>query len=87
MRIFEIILKLLFLIGAIFTVTTGALTSQWFTAFLVVGLVLGIVLLLNDKSPSYKYKNGNSGRVLAMRRLEGALLILFVVYALAMTNA
>ena len=74
MRYLEIILKLLFLAGSIFFIITKSVASPWFNIFLVVSIVLGIVLILNMDS-SYRYPH--TAATYWMRRVEGALLIIF----------
>jgi hypothetical protein len=83
MKYIEIILKLAFLLLAIVLFVTKAFISPWFFAFLVVSFVLGIVLLFN-KHESYGYPVGypKMNRVYLIRRIEGALLILFSVVIL-----
>jgi len=89
MRLFETILKLLFLIGSAAFIITQSVASPWFVAYLFLGLILGATLMLNDKSPSYRYPSGykKNSRVLAMRRFEGALMIIFVVYVMSVIYA
>jgi hypothetical protein len=89
MRISESLLKILFLVNGAFLVWTRNVESRWFTAFLILNLILGVVLLLNDKAPSYRYPKDhpNYGRVLAMRRFEGALMIVFAVGTVLLIHA
>lgn len=84
MRIFESLLKILFLILGVYFVWTHDISSSWFTAFLVINLLLGMVLMLNDHHPSYKYPKNykKNARVLAMRKFEGIVMISFVMYVL-----
>lgn len=80
MRIIEIILKLAFLALAIVLFATSNFASAWLTAFLIVSLVLGIVLIFNKKE-SYRYP-ANYPRmksVYIMRRIEGVILIAFSI--------
>ena len=74
MKIFEIVLKLVFLIGSIVFIITKSVSSNLFFAFLIVCFVLGYVLIAN-KSP----------RNISMRRLEGILLILFSIFSFYMS--
>ncbi|MEK7609505.1 MAG: hypothetical protein AAB470_00075 [Patescibacteria group bacterium] len=76
MRYTEIILKLLFLIGAVSFIITKNILSPLFQVFLVVTILLGITLLLN-KNASYYFKQSN--RDLTIRKIEGILLIVFSV--------
>jgi len=81
MRYTEILLKILFLIGGINFIVTKSVTSIWFSLFLVVSFILGLILIIN-KNPSYR--NCNTKRDLAIRGIEGTLLIVFslVMYLL-----
>ncbi len=74
MRIFEIILKLAFLVGAIWILVVNDITSTCVLGFLVVCLLLGIVLIFNKKA-SYKYPQ--SKRDYMISRVEGIILVAF----------
>ena len=76
MRYNEIILKLMFLAGAIYFIVTKNVNSAYFFYFLLVSLILGAVLILN-KDASYHFKQ--SKRDLKIRKVEGALMIIFAV--------
>jgi len=85
MRYIELLLKLAFfaLAAIVFIVQTPV--SIWFSIFLLVGLALGLVLILNRKS-SYTFKHKKSDYV--MRRIEGVLLVLMViVFVMLLKNA
>ena len=86
MRYLETILKLLFLAGSIFIYVTKSVFSMYFLNFLLVSLILGVVLILN-KDASYHFRQ--SKRDLTIRKIEGALLILFsaIMYAAISFNA
>jgi hypothetical protein len=86
MRYLETILKLLFLAGAVFFMITKSVTNIYFLDFLFVSLLLGVILILN-KDASYHFKQ--SKRDLTIRKIEGALLILFsaIMYAAISFNA
>jgi hypothetical protein len=81
MRIIEIILKLAFLALATVLFATSNFTSPWLTAFLIVSLVLGFVLIFN-KHESYNYPAGypRMKNVYIMRSIEGGLLIGFSIF-------
>ena len=49
MRIFEIILKLLFLIGSVYSIKTETVSYHFLISYLIISLILGIVLILNKK--------------------------------------
>ena len=74
MRIFEIILKLLFLLGSIYSIKSEIVSTPFLITFLIVCLVLGIVLIFN-KDSSYNYPQ--TKRDLIIRKIEGGLLIIF----------
>lgn len=87
MRIIEIILKLAFLALAIVLFVTSSFASAWLTAFLVVSLLLGIVLIFNKKE-SYRYPVDypKMKSVYMMRRIEGIILIGFSVFLFILTR-
>ncbi len=74
MKIFEIILKVLFLGGSIYSIQVESVSYPFLISYLIVCLILGIVLIFNKKT-SYNYPTARKDFV--MRRIEGALLILF----------
>jgi hypothetical protein len=76
MKYFEIILKLLFVAGAVtfFVSKEFFMLNLW--VFIIVALVLGVVLLFNKKQ-SYGYQL--SSREVTMRRVEGVVLVVFAV--------
>jgi hypothetical protein len=76
MRYIEIILKLSFLALAITLLITKNIVSPFFTLFLLVSIVLGLVLMIN-KDASYHFKQ--SRKDIRIRRFEGAIMILFAV--------
>ena len=76
MRIIEIILKLAFLVLAIFVIATQQVFGQWFMWLVYVGFLLGLILIFNKKeSYGYPADYPKMSRVYLMRRIEGALLI------------
>ena len=78
MKVLEIILKLLFLVGAIVLfVSTALIGTSFMTAFLVLALILGLVLMFNRHSSygAWDLKPRN----LRLRRIEGVLLVLFAI--------
>lgn len=77
MRIFEIILKLLFLLGSIYSIKSEIVSTPFLITFLIVCLVLGIVLIFN-KDSSYNYPQ--TKRDLIIRKIEGSLLIVFSLF-------
>ena len=85
MRIIEIILKAMFLIGGIALIWSNSLIGTvWSCIFLAVCILLGVVLIFNKKHPSYTYPANYryNNRVIAMRRVEGVILIIFAVVML-----
>jgi uncharacterized membrane protein len=81
MRIFETIIKFLFLFGSIYSIKSETVNTPFLLTFLSVCLTLGIVLIFNKQS-SYNYPQ--TKRDFVIRRIEGGLLIifsLFVAYA------
>lgn len=76
MKYIEIILKLLFVTGAVTFFVSQEEFMKYFSAFLLVCILLGITLLFNKKQ-SYGYKL--APREVIMRRVEGAVLVIFVV--------
>ncbi len=79
MRIFETILKLLFLFGSIYSIKAEAVNTTFLLTFLLVCLTLGIVLIFNKQS-SYNYPQ--TKRDLIIRKIEGSLLVLFSLFVL-----
>ncbi len=82
MRITEILLKLAFLAISAYMIIVG-LSHESFNAFLLVSVLLGLMLILNTKNPSYRYPADYkfNRRVLMMRRVEGVIIIAFALYA------
>lgn len=78
MRYIEILLKLAFLILGLFLIFTKDLGNACLSLFLIVSILLGVVLMLN-KNMSYRYpaKFKHFDRLILIRRVEGALLIVF----------
>lgn len=76
MRIFEIILKLAFFLSSMYFVAARPFDATCFTAFLVLSLILGIVLIFN-KDSSYDYPQTKKDYFI--RRIEGGVLIAFAV--------
>lgn len=74
MKIFEIILKLLFLGGSIYSIKSESVPLSFLIIYLSLCLVLGIVLMFNKKQ-SYGYEL--SKREIVIRRIEGVLLVVF----------
>ncbi len=83
MRQVETILKLLFLLGAVFFISTWNIDHDLFIVFLVVKLLLGIVLIFN-KEASYNFKQ--TKRDLAIRKTEGIIMVVSSVAILIITN-
>lgn len=82
MKYFEIIFKILFLIGSIYSIKLGTLSHPYMIYYLGISLILGFTLCFNKKQ-SYGYELVE--REIMMRRIEGALLILFALSAFALT--
>ena len=76
MRFLESILKLLFVIGAVYFLATNLFWSTLFVIFLVTCFLLGLVLIFNKKA-SYRFKQSRND--FTMRKVEGVLLVLFAV--------
>lgn len=79
MKIFEIILKVLFLAGSIYSIGAESVQTPYLIAYLTVCLVLGIVLFFNKKQ-SYGYEL--SKREIVIRKIEGVLLGVFAIFSL-----
>ncbi len=77
MKYFEIILKLAFLGGSIYSIKAETVSHQFLLAYLTVCLVLGIVLFFNKKQ-SYGYELEK--REIVMRKIEGILLVIFSIF-------
>ncbi len=77
MKYFEIILKILFVTGAVTFFLDRNTFWDSIYYFLVVCLVLGITLIFNKKKQSYGYKLVK--REIIMRRVEGIVLVVFAV--------
>ena len=88
MKSLEIILKISFILLAFALIATGDVINVGLWCFLVTCFGLGVVLIINKKSPSYtypkKYKYHN--RIFAMRRIEGLLLVIFSFAGLLLIN-
>ncbi len=78
MKIFEIILKVLFLAGSIYSIRAESIQTPYLIAYLVICLVLGVVLFFNKKQ-SYGYELAN--REIVIRKIEGVLLGVFAIFA------
>jgi hypothetical protein len=76
MKYFEIILKLLFVAGAAAFFISKEFFMLYLCGFLIVTFILGVVLMFNKKQ-SYGYVL--SKREVTIRRVEGAILIVFAV--------
>ncbi|MDE2188104.1 MAG: hypothetical protein KGJ35_00040 [Patescibacteria group bacterium] len=76
MKIIEIILKLTFLVLAIYVIATGQVFGQWFMWLVYTAFILGIVLIFN-KHESYGYPTNypKMNRVFLIRRIEGVILV------------
>ncbi len=79
MKIFEIILKLLFLGGSIYSIRAEGVQTPYLIAYLSICLVLGVVLFFNKKQ-SYGYEL--SKREIVIRKIEGVLLGVFAIFSL-----
>ncbi len=79
MKIFEIILKLLFVIGSAYSIKAEEVSTSCLLAYLSICFVLGVVLIFNKKQ-SYGYKLEK--REVVMRRIEGIILIAFSIFVL-----
>lgn len=77
MRIFEIILKILFLLGSVYAFKVEVVSTSLLICYVVVCFVLGFVLIFN-KNDSYNYPKTN--RDWLQRRIEGGLLIIFSLF-------
>ncbi len=77
MRIFEIILKVLFLGGSIYALKAEGVSLSCLILYLLVCFILGIVLIFNKKQ-SYGYELAK--REVVMRRIEGGFLIVFSLF-------
>lgn len=79
MRFIEIILKLAFLLGAIYIFAIGWVALTFSLAFISVAILLGICLLFN-KEASYNFPQ--TKRDLLLRRIEGIVLIVAAIAGL-----
>jgi hypothetical protein len=77
MRYAEIIFKILFLLTAVYFISTQAVLSPSFNILLIISIVLGLMLMINKDHPSYKFKHTKHDY--ALRHIEGGFLILFAV--------
>lgn len=77
MKYFEILLKLLFLAGSIYSIKSEQIMHPFLVVYLIVCLILGIVLIFNKKQ-SYGYEL--SKREVIIRKIEGILLVVFSVF-------
>lgn len=75
MRTVEIALKLLFLGISIYFISTQEVLSPSFNLLLLVSIMLGLILMLNQDKPSYKFKHTKKDYLL--RRIEGGILVIF----------
>ena len=76
MRYLEIILKLAFVVTAIFVGVNYSVHTSDILIFLAISFLLGIILLFNKKQ-SYGYTLEK--REIVIRRIEGVLLVLFSI--------
>lgn len=83
MRSIEITLKFCFLILAVVLISTSNVINVGLWTFLVISFALGVVLTLNKK-PSYKGANTKSD--FRIRKIEGALLVIFSLISLGFLN-
>lgn len=83
MRLIEITLKLAYL-GIAIVILVAGISHESINAFLLVSFMLGVTLLINTEHPSYKYPVGYkyNNRVIAMRRIEGVIIILFAIFVI-----
>ena len=79
MKIFEIILKVLFLGGSVYSIKTEQVSISFLIFYLFICFILGIVLIFNKKQ-SYGYELNK--REVVMRKIEGVLLIIFSIFVL-----
>jgi hypothetical protein len=77
MKIFEIILKILFFVGSIWAIKAETVSHPFLISYLILCLVLGIVLFFNKKQ-SYGYEL--SKREVVMRKIEGIILVAFSIF-------
>ena len=82
MRILEITLKICFAVLALALIITSHTTGIGLWSIMLLSALLGVVLIFNQKAPSYRYPNDYRyiTRVFAMRKIEGVLLIAFVIF-------
>lgn len=76
MQYFEIFLKFIFLISAMYLYVTEPVSALSASLFLVICLTLGVTLIFNKKA-SYNFKQAK--RDLAIRQMEGWILLVFVL--------
>ncbi len=76
MRSLESVLKIAFLVLGIALIWTKNFTAPGLQTFLGISFVLGVVLIFNHHT-SYNFKQKPSD--LAMRRIEGILLVVFAI--------
>ncbi len=77
MRKLEIILKILFLAGSIYSIKSEVVSHLFLIIYLAICLILGIVLIFNKKQ-SYGYELQK--REIVIRIIEGILLIIFSIF-------
>ncbi len=77
MKYFEITLKILFLLGSIYSIKAETVPYPFLLSYLLICMILGIVLFFNKKQ-SYGYEL--SKREIVIRKIEGVLLVAFSVF-------
>lgn len=77
MKYFEITLKILFLLGSIYSIKAETVPYPFLLPYLLICMILGIVLFFNKKQ-SYGYEL--SKREIVIRKIEGILLVAFSVF-------
>jgi len=77
MKIFEIVLKILFLSGSIYSIKAETVPYPFLILYLLICMTLGIVLIFNKKQ-SYGYEL--SKREITIRKIEGVLLCSFSLF-------
>lgn len=77
MKYFEISLKILFLLGSIYSIKAETVPYPFLISYLLICMILGIVLFFNKKQ-SYGYEL--SKREIVIRKIEGILLVAFSVF-------
>jgi hypothetical protein len=77
MKYTEIILKLAFLVGSVYSIKAETVSHSFLITYLAVCFILGVILFFNKKQ-SYGYELKK--REVIMRKIEGIILVAFAIF-------